>query len=106
MLQPTRIKRQGKSFARKLILVNFERIKKIPCPLKLLNLADLKTTFENIADILLKNHDTPIVSLINPDVTGGKGERDSFFEMIRDPVQLVTQLNQACLKPTQSITPS
>lgn len=72
VLQPTRIKRQGKSFARKLILVNFERIKKIPCPLKLLNLADLKTTFESIADILLKTHDTPIVSLINPDITGGK----------------------------------
>ena len=86
MLQPTRIKRQGKTFARKLILVNFERIKKIPCPLKLLNLEDLKTTFGNIADILLSPHDIPIVSLINPDVTGEKQQRDSFFELIRDPV--------------------
>ena len=86
MLEPTRIKRQGKSFKRKLILVNFERIKKIPCPLKLLNLGDLKTTFENIADILLKTHDTPIVSLINPDVTGGRQQRDSFLELIKDPV--------------------
>ena len=86
VLEPTRIKRQGKTFTRKLILVNFERIKKIPCPLKLLNLGELKTTFENIADILLTSHDTPIVSLINPDFTGEKQQRDSFFELIRDPV--------------------
>jgi hypothetical protein len=103
VLQPTRIKRQGKSFAKKLILVNFERIKKIPCPLKLLNLADLKTTFENIADILLKTHDTPIVSLINPDITGGKGERDSFFEMIRDPVISTRYPTQSGMLKTNTV---
>ena len=35
MLQPTRIKRQGKTFTRKLILVNFERIKKNSLPIKI-----------------------------------------------------------------------
>ena len=52
----------------------------------MLNLADLKTTFENIADILLKSHDNPIVSLINPDVTEGRQQRGSFLELIKDPV--------------------
>jgi hypothetical protein len=79
VLEPTRIKRQGKTFTRKLILVNFERIKKIPCPLKLLNLSELKSTFDIIADILLTSHDTPIVSLINPDFTGDKQKRTLFL---------------------------
>ena len=35
VLEPTRIKKQEKTFKRKLILINFERIKKIPCPLTL-----------------------------------------------------------------------
>ena len=36
VLEQVRIKKQGQTFQRKLILINFERIKKIPCPLKLL----------------------------------------------------------------------
>ena len=79
-------KKQGQTFKRKLILINFERIKKIPCPLKLLNLGELKSTLENIAYILLTSHDNPLISLINPDFTGKKQERDSFFDLIRDPV--------------------
>ena len=89
------------------MLVNFERIKKIPCPLKLLNLEDLKTTFGNIADILLSPHDIPIVSLINPDVTGEKQQKDSLFELIRDHViSTITLLSQTSLRKTQFITPS
>ena len=86
MLEPTRIKKQGKSFKRKIILINFERIKKIPCPLKLLNLHELKTTFENVADILLTAHDNPLISLMNPDLSGEKLQRDSFLDIIGDPV--------------------
>ena len=74
-----RIKKQGQTFQRKLILINFERIKKIMCPLKLLNLGGLKTMFENIADILLKSHDNPLVSLINPDKSGVRKEEKDFF---------------------------
>ena len=79
VLENIRIKKQGKTFQRKLILINFERIKKIVCPLKLLNLGGLKTMFENIADILLKSHDNPLVSLINPDQSGIKKRRKIFF---------------------------
>ena len=51
VLENVRSKKQDQTFQRKLILINFERIKKIACPLKLLNLGGLKSMFENIADI-------------------------------------------------------
>ena len=54
--------------------------------MKLLNLHELKSTFENIADILLTAHDNPLISLINPDFSGKKQERDSFLDIIIDPV--------------------
>ena len=51
VLENVRSKKQDQTFQRKLILINFERIKKIACPLKLLSLGGLKSMFENIADI-------------------------------------------------------
>ena len=34
----------------------------------------------------MTSHDNPFISLINLDITGKKEERDSFFDLIRDPI--------------------